>query len=133
MGRQTLVVQDVLPEIVFKTGHAVQYERGGIKTDGAVRAVDDVPRSGFDLVQGLHRGFTVQDLLQQGRKLPQTDAAGGAFSAGLCVAEVQEAECDVDGAEAGRTGGNAPFHAGIHVVHEFLSLTSGSDFKSAHS
>ena len=86
MAGKALVVEDMLAEVVLEAGHSVEHQRGGVEADGAVRAVNDVPGCGLDLVQGLHLGVSVQHLLQKGGQLTQADPAGRAFPAGLGVA-----------------------------------------------
>ena len=133
MGRQALMMQDVLPEIVLKAGHAVEDQGGGVEADGAVGAVHDVPGGGFDLIQGLHAGLAVQHFSEKRGQLAQSDPAGSTLPAGLSVAHVQETERDVDGTESGGACRNAALHPGVHGVDQFLSLAFCLDSQSAHS
>ena len=122
----------MFPEIILKSGHAVEYELRCVEAYCAVRTVYYVLCGEFDLPEGIHSGFSVQDLLKQGGELSETDAARRALAAGLGVAQVKEAQGDVDRTQAGGACRDTALHACIHAVHQLLSLTFRSDAESAH-
>lgn len=73
----------------------------------AVGCIDNGARRLFDDGERLHGGGAVHNLLDQQRELPQTDAAGDTFTAGLCVAQLQKGQRHIHGTRRGARGNPA--------------------------
>ena len=129
---QAAVAEDVLLIVVPKAVEARQHQLGGVDADGTVCGGHDHLRRVFDQLENVQGRPPVQDLVQQVRQLSQTHPAGHAFSAGLCMAEVQEVQCHVDGAQARRAGLDPVLHAAVQMLHHHLGLAGGFDVQAAH-
>ena len=130
---QAMLVLNMGDVIILEAFQTVQHQTGGIGADGAVGGIHDGFGSVADDIQGIHGGLAVQHLTHQGGKLTQTDAAGGALTAGLGMAQVQEIQGHVHGAQARGAGSDPAFHVAVQIIHHRLSLAGGANQQSAHN
>ena len=86
----TELLLDMALVLQLEAVQAAQHLGGGLVADGAVRAVPDHDGQLAHLVQGLHGGVAVQDLLQHHRQLRQAVPAGHALAAGLVHGGAQQ-------------------------------------------
>ena len=104
-----------------------QHQPGGLDTDGAVSGVYNGLGGALDELHRLHRGLAVQHVLKQLRELPQANAAGNAFAAGLGVTEVEKVPGHINGTKARRAGGNAALHIPVELIYHGLGAAGGLD------
>ena len=130
---ETPVVADVLDIVVAEALQPVDDEPRGVAPDGAVCCIDNGTRRLFDDGERLHGGGAVHNLLDQQRELPQTDAAGDTFTAGLCVAQLQKGQRHVHGTQARGARGDAALDVAVEVIHHGLGAVLGFDVQSAQS
>ena len=124
---QAAVAEDVLLIVIPEALNTHQHQPGSLDADGAVGSVYDGLGGALDELHRLHRGLTVQHVLEQLRQLAQTDTAGNAFAAGLGVTEVEEIPGHVDGTKARRAGGNTALHIPVELVYHGLGAAGGLD------
>ena len=130
-ARQTSMVLDVLLVVVAEALQSVQHQPGRIAADGAVGGVQRGTGGLFDDVDSAHVGGAVQHRGDELAQLPQTDAAGHALAAGLCVAQMQERQRHVHGAQTRGTGGDAALYIAVEVIYHGLRAAGTLDVKSA--
>ena len=130
---ETPVVTDVLDIVVAEALQPVDDEPRGIAPDGAVGCIDNGARRLFDDGERLHGGGAVHNLLDQQRELPQTDAAGDTFTAGLCVAQLQKGQRHIHGTQARGARGNPALDVAVEIIHHGLGAVLGFDVQSAQS
>ena len=129
---QAPVAEDMLLIVVPEGLKAHQHQLGGVDADGAVGGVHDGLGRLLDPAEDADVRLAVQHLLQHPGELPQADPAGDALSAGLGMAEIQEVQCHVDGAQTRRTGSDPALHIPVELVHYRLGLAGSFDVQSAH-
>lgn len=98
------MVLHMLLIIVPEALQSVHYQPGRIPPDGAVGGIHNAAGCFLDDADGAHVGGPVQHLGNELGQLPQTDAAGHALAAGLCMAQLQN---DRDISTGHRPGGLA--------------------------
>ena len=129
---QTAMVRNMFFIVAAKSMQPHENQLGGVDSDGTVRGIcDDLSRC-FDSAQNTEVRFSVQYLTQHAGQLRQSDAAGDAFPAGLCLAQVQEIQCHIYRAQSGRAGRNAAFHIPVQLLNNFLSMPWYFYFQSTH-
>ena len=132
LDAQAAAMEDMLLIVVPEALDAFQDHAGSFLSDGAVRAGKDALGGLFDQVQGLQFAGAVQHGLHQVFQLSQADPAGGAFPAGLGMADMQEALGQVHGAETRLACLYAPFRIPVKLLHRLLGAVFGHDTQSAH-
>lgn len=81
--------------IVAEALHAAQHHAGSFIANGAVRGFQNGAGCALDAVNGFQCCALAQHVIHQVGKLAESDAARGAFAAGLCVAQLQETEGNI--------------------------------------
>ena len=122
------MVEDVLLKIVPEALESHQDQVGRVNADGAVRRVHDDLGGGFDPAENVDLRLAVQHLLNHAGELGESNAAGNAFAAGLCLAQPQEIQRHVHRAQARGAGGDPPLHVAVELFHNGLSLAGGLYF-----
>lgn len=87
---QAPVVLYMLLIIVPEALQSVHYQPGRVPPDSAVGGIHNAAGGFLDDADGAHVGGPVQHLGNELGQLPQTDAAGHALAAGLCMAQLQK-------------------------------------------
>ena len=82
------VVAHMLLVIIPEALYSPQYHVGSFVADGAVCGIRNGFGGFFNAVNGVQCGTVAQDIIHQPCKLAQTDTAGRAFAAGLCMAKL---------------------------------------------
>ena len=129
---QAAVMENVLLIVIPEALEPHQHQLRGVDADGAVGGVHDGLSRLLDAVDDLDVRLTVQHFLHHFRQLAEADTAGDAFAAGLGMAQVQEVQRHVNGAQARRAGCDAPLHVAVKLVYHRLGLVRGLDVKTAH-
>ena len=124
------VAQNMLFVVVAEALHAVKHQARRIAANGAVGAVDDHARHALDDRDGLHRGFALEHLLHQLRKLAEADTAGNALAARLRMAEVQKALGQVHRTQSRRACGDTPLHIAVQPVDDSLGMGGRHNIES---
>ena len=119
------VVGDVLDIVVAEALDAAQNHVGGFVADGTVCGVRDGFRRLFNAVDGFQCCTLAEDIVHQACELSETDAAGGTFAAGLCMAQLQEAEGNVNGTQSRGAGGDTPLQILVQALDNGLCLIRG--------
>ena len=84
----TAVVAYVFLIIVAEALHATQHHAGSFIANGAVCGFQNGAGCALDAVNGFQCCALAQHVIHQVGKLAESDAARGAFAAGLCVAQL---------------------------------------------
>ena len=129
---QAAMMENVLLIVVPKALETHQDQLRRIYADGTVRRVHNDLGRIFDPPQDPHRRIPVQYFPDHVGKLRQSDAAGHALAAGLCLTEVEKIQRHIHRTQARRAGGNPPLHIPVKLFHHGLGLAGHFDFQSAH-
>ena len=125
------VVLHMVHIIVTEALKAAQDELRCVTADRTVRRGNDRARRSFDGVNGHHCAGSVQNLSHQRGKLAKADPARHTFAARLRVAELQERQRHVNGAQSGRAGRDSAFHVLVQPVNDCLRPAGSFNIQSA--
>ena len=120
-------------EIVPEALQGIQHGAGRLPSDGAVRGIHDGVGRLLKNHQVLGRALALEDLLHQGGKLRQSDAAGGALAAALREAQAQEGVRQLHGTVALRRDLDAALKVLVEIIHDRLGFLRGIDTQSTQT
>ena len=108
----TQLLLNVALVLQFKAVQSTQHLGGRLVANGTVRTVPDHGGQLTHLLQSIHGGVAVQDLLQHLRQLGQAIPAGYALAAGLVHRRAQQRILHRQGTGSGRVA--------EHLTHKLL-------------